>query len=164
MTLFTKAGDALNDEIIRTVFNLDLENIGDESDDFSNTIIPVGKFLAERVEFLLREECSTFLDNLSMHSKKGIFSDEEIEVKSFQTLGGKIGLVKNDSKQLHFCKHFDVPDVPVILRIQSLYEDKDDDYEPIVYCLFREVLRYPKRTLLNQSMPKTQLNKSHFWN
>ena len=32
------------------------------------------KFLAERVEFLLREECSIFLDNLSVHSKEGIFS------------------------------------------------------------------------------------------
>ena len=163
MTLFTKAGDALDNEIISTVFNLDLENIGDESDDFSNTIIPVGKFLAERVEFLLREECSLFLDNLSMHSRKGIFSDEEIEVESFQTVGGKIvGLVKNDSKQLHFCKHFDVPDVPVILRIQSLYEDKDDDYEPIVYCLFREVLRNSKKDTPQSNDAQNEIKQKSF--
>ena len=148
MTLFTKAGDALDKEIISTIFDLDLESIAGHIGVFSSTIKPIGKFLTEKLEHLSREECRIFLDNLSMHSKEGIYSSEEIEVESFKTIAGKVvGSVRNESKQLYFCNHFDVPDEPVLLRIQSLYESKDDDYEPIVYCLFREVSGHIKKDI-----------------
>ncbi len=139
MAIFTKAGTGITDQIIDTLLALDISSISGDEENFARAIIPFGKFLKENPEYLIKPEVCDFLNTLSSRLTEGIYSEDTIQIDSFDISNGKlIGVTAGESKHFVFLNRLKQPPAPQCVHIQILYDTytNDDEYKHTVYCRF----------------------------
>ena len=140
MAIFRKVGTGEDERIIDKIIQLDLEKIPDEimKDDFSKSIAPLGKLFSEKAEYLLREGCLLFLENLGSRLTEGIFSISDIHIKSADVSKGKsIGYTDDESKEYVFVGTLLQYSGPLIAEIQILHEtfsNNEEEYKRRIFC------------------------------